>query len=73
MASPLLTRELTRLAGENHHSKDQMVRLGVMQGWRMLNQRRFRETPPRGLLPQLCCLPLRRGVGGAVVVPGVEV
>ena len=44
MASPVVTKELTRLAAENHHSKDQMVRLGVLQGWRMLNQKRFRET-----------------------------
>ena len=44
MASQVVTRELTRLAAETHHSKSQMVRLGVLQGWKMLNQRKFRET-----------------------------
>ena len=44
MASQVVTWELTRLAAETHHSKSQMVRLGVLQGWKMLNQRKFRET-----------------------------
>ena len=44
MASQVVTKELTRLAAETHHSKSQMVRLGVLQGWKMLNQRKFRET-----------------------------
>ena len=35
---------LTRLAEETHHSQDQKVRLGVLQGWRLLNQGRFSET-----------------------------
>lgn len=44
IASPVVTREMTRLAEETHHSQDQKVRLGVLQGWRLLNQGRFSET-----------------------------
>ena len=41
IASPVVTREMTRLIEETHHSQDQKVRLGVLQGWRLLNQGRF--------------------------------
>ena len=44
MASPVVKKELARLAMETGHSMDHMVKLGVLQGWRMLNLRRFDEA-----------------------------
>ena len=44
MSSPMVKKELVRLAAERGHSMDHMVKLGVLQGWRMLNLRRFDEA-----------------------------